>query len=80
MPRVWRKPVPGVHPIRAQLRQLRVSANITQTRLGEELGYNKNQMSRIERGNRRACLEWIIDYASFFGYDITLTPRNPDET
>jgi hypothetical protein len=35
-------------------------------------------MSSIERGTRRAPIEWIIDYASYFGYEITLRPK--DET
>lgn len=75
---VHKTEAPNPHQVLKDLRKVRVAKNMTQVRLAAELGYNTCDISRIERHSRNVSFQSVVDYASYFGFQLALvkTSRN----
>lgn len=64
-----------------RLKELRKKKNITQLKLGLELGMTQNTISRYESGEREADYKTLILFADYFNVSIDyLLERTDDPT
>lgn len=67
-----------IHPIVAQLRDARIAAGLTQGAVAHRLGTNRQALRRWEVGRTEPLLCRVNDWAAALGYQITLTPEDPE--
>lgn len=65
----------NVHPVLQELRKARIYKEISMAEAAEEIGYNKNQITFIERQTRNPGFACVVDYADYLGYDLVLRER-----
>lgn len=59
--------------MRAQLRALRMSKNLTQAQLGQLLGVSQKRIARIESAPQRTSLDQIVRLLSALGSRLTVS-------
>lgn len=64
-----------VHPLYAQLYDCRREANITGEAVANAIGWNQQTLARAERGLCNSSLNFVCDYAAYFGFDVVLQKR-----
>jgi len=72
------KKVPDAHPVLKALRRARIDINMTQMQLAEKIGYTPSDITRIERHTRSIRYQMIVDYASYFGFQLMLDAGGVD--
>lgn len=61
-----------VHPIMAQLRELRREKKLRQIHIADAVGYNHKSLSMWETGAVSPTLLHLADYADFLGMELCL--------
>jgi transcriptional regulator with XRE-family HTH domain len=62
-------------PIIEQLKNLRISLDMTQQAVAQLMGAKQSMVSEWESGNKQPRLASLHRWAEALGYDLTLTPR-----
>lgn len=65
-------PDPDTRTIGEQLKQMRIDADMSLTKMAKELGITPQSVSEMEKRGDRMTIETARKYAKFFGYDIHL--------
>jgi transcriptional regulator with XRE-family HTH domain len=68
-----------VHPIVAQLRQIRIDRGLTQGAVARRMGRARRTPSEWERGNYTPSVEAAAELADALGMTLTLAPKQTRE-
>ena len=52
-----------------RLRELRIDSGLSTIKLGKEIGFSSQTVSRWENGTRNPCVESLYIIAKYFGVD-----------
>ena len=68
-----------MHPIIAQLRDLRTKRGVTQKEIAEMIGYSTNEVYNQEAGRHKLYVAFAEDYANALGHELRLCPKDRGE-
>lgn len=70
-------PHPAFPTLMDELRYHRIMTRLSQVQCARKLGYSKSLVHYWESAGRSVKLQHVIDYASLFGLEVKLVPKEP---